>query len=226
MSPSPKTDHVSPRGGGAKRSSTTPYRSAKSRGRPPGDTTEATKTELLHCAREVFAEYGYHGATIAEIVRRAGVSTPVLYHHFGSKSGLFRAAINDISETLLEARGLTLERPGTLRTKIDALLQAAIDIHNSDPGLARFLLSARVEAARDPELVAMTELAKYSSANIEVFRSLAAGSGLSPERADAVSHVCGTIFGGLSIIAFSSPLDYDTAVKSLRLLLDSDLFDS
>jgi AcrR family transcriptional regulator len=180
----------------------------------------------LHCAREVFAEYGYHGGTIAEIVRRADVSTPVLYHHFGSKSGLFRAAINDISELLLEARGPAIGSAGTLRENIDAMLRSAIDIHDADPQLARFLLTARVEAARDPELVVMTELTDYNSSRLEGFRVLAAESGLSPRRADAVAHACVTIFGGLTVIAFSSPLDYDKTVESARLLLDSDLFDS
>lgn len=199
---------------------------AKLRGRPPGDTTSETKKTLLHCAREVFAEYGYHGGTIAEIVRRAGVSTPVLYHHFGSKSGLFRAAVEDISELLLEARGQTHGSPGTLRDNLDLMLRSAIDIHDTDPQLARFLLTARVEAARDPELVAITELTEYNSARLEGFRILASESGLSPEQADAVAHACVAIFGGLTVIAFSSPLDYDKTVESVRLLLDSKLFDS
>ena len=169
---------------------------------------------------------GYHGGTIAEIVRRAGVSTPVLYHHFGSKSGIYRAAVEDISVLLREARGERTGSPGTLRENLDAMLTSAIDIHDADPQLARFLLTARVEAARDPGLVGGTEIMDYNSSRLEGFRVLASESGLSPERASAVAHACLAIFGGLTVIAFSAPLDYDETVQSLRGLLDSDLFDS
>jgi len=198
----------------------------KLRGRPPGYTSSETKKTLLHSAREVFAEYGYHGGTIAEIVRRAGVSTPVLYHHFGSKSGLFRAAVDDISELLLEARGQTVGSPGTLRENLDEMLRSAIVIHDTDPQLARFLLTARVESARDSELGASTEVNEYNSARLEGFRILACESGVPPERAEAVAHACVAIFGGLTVVAFSSPFDYDRTVQSARLVLDSNLFDS
>jgi AcrR family transcriptional regulator len=44
------------------------------------------RRELIEqAATEVFAERGYAGASIDEIVRRAGVSAPVLYDHFSSK---------------------------------------------------------------------------------------------------------------------------------------------
>lgn len=199
---------------------------SKPRGRPPGDTTSGTKKRLLHCAREVFAECGYHGGTIAEIVRRAEVSTPVLYHHFGSKAGIYRAAVQDISELLREARGERTGAPGTLRDNLDLMLRSAIDIHDTDPQLARFLLTARVEAARDPELLGTIELIEYNSSRLEGFRTLARESGLNPERANAVAHACIAIFGGLTVIAFSSPSDYDETVQSMRRLLDTKLFDS
>ena len=193
------------------------------RGRPPGDTAARTKQALLRSARQVFAEYGYHGATIAEITRRAGVSTPVLYHHFGSKAGLFSSAITDVSELLAATWGKTVAKPGDLRSKINAMLDVAIDIHAADPELARFMLSARIEATRAPELVAMS---KYRDSTADLHRSLALESGLEPERASAVAHVLGTFFAGVTVIAVASPLDYDTAVESLRSLLDSELFDS
>jgi AcrR family transcriptional regulator len=48
---------------------------------------------LLTSAREVFALRGYSGATTSEIARRAGASEPLLFRHFGSKSGLFEASV-------------------------------------------------------------------------------------------------------------------------------------
>ena len=203
--------------------SETARRSPNPRGRPPGDTAARTKQALLRSARQVFAEYGYHGATIAEITRRAEVSTPVLYHHFGSKAGLFTAAIEEVSELLAESWGETIAGQGDLRSKVNAMLDTAIQIHAADPELARFLLATRMEVTRTPELVAVSEYRDFTAG---LFRSVALQSGLDYERAGAVAHVLGAFFAGVTVIAVSSPFDYDTAVESIRSLLDSELFDS
>lgn len=198
-------------------------RSSNPRGRPPGDTAARTKQALLRSARQVFAEYGYHGATIAEITRRADVSTPVLYHHFGSKAGLYSAVMAEVTQLLAESWGMTIAGAGDLRSKVNAMFDTAIDIHAADPELARFLLTTRIDVTRTPELVAVSE---YRGFTAGLFRSVALQSGLDAERAGAVAHVLGACFAGLTVIAVASPFDYDTAVESLRSLLDSDLFDS
>ncbi len=43
---------------------------------------------IEQAATEVFAECGYHGASIDEIAKRSGVSPPVVYDHFESKQDL------------------------------------------------------------------------------------------------------------------------------------------
>jgi len=53
--------------------------------------TRQTQRALLDAARAVFAEQGFSGASIADVVERAGSSVGSLYHHFGGKSELFLA---------------------------------------------------------------------------------------------------------------------------------------
>jgi AcrR family transcriptional regulator len=50
---------------------------------------------LLAAAAEVFARHGFKGARVQEIVQAAGVNERMIYHHFGSKDGLYRAVIED-----------------------------------------------------------------------------------------------------------------------------------
>ena len=51
----------------------------------------SARRELIEeAATGVFAERGFHEASVDEIARRAGVSVPVLYDHFESKSALHR----------------------------------------------------------------------------------------------------------------------------------------
>lgn len=47
--------------------------------------------KILEAAGEVFAEQGYAGASINEIVRRSGGSLGTIYKFFGNKLGLFEA---------------------------------------------------------------------------------------------------------------------------------------
>ena len=63
----------------------------------------AERRELIErVATEVFAERGYHGASIDEIARRSGVSAPVVYDHFASKQDLFERLLVRTRDELLE----------------------------------------------------------------------------------------------------------------------------
>jgi AcrR family transcriptional regulator len=75
------------------------------------------KARLLETATELFAEKGYAGASVREIVEKAGVSKPVLYYYFKSKEGLFYAILEwaaDVQQNVLneifESRGTALDR--------------------------------------------------------------------------------------------------------------------
>jgi AcrR family transcriptional regulator len=52
-------------------------------------------------AAAVFAERGYHGATIDEICRRCGITPPVLYDHFPSKLALHKHLLEKTRDELL-----------------------------------------------------------------------------------------------------------------------------
>lgn len=193
-------------------------------GRRPGVSSEQTQKELLRAARVVFAQKGYRGATIAEIVRRADVTSPVLYHHFGNKAGLFRAAVLEVADLLRSAWDRALVDKDTLRERVDAMLVAAVDIHALDPQLAPFLIAARIEAVRHPELRSMEE---YRQSAISIFEKVVADSGIEGDRRETIVNVCGAMFAGLTVIgAESAQLDYDETAESLRTVLDSSLFDS
>ncbi len=52
------------------------------------------RERILQVAIRAFSELGYEGATTAGIARDAGVTQPLVHHHFGSKEGLWRAAMD------------------------------------------------------------------------------------------------------------------------------------
>jgi AcrR family transcriptional regulator len=56
--------------------------------------SEQTRMRLLNAAREVFSQYGFQGATVREICRRADANGAAVNYHFGSKEGLLTEALN------------------------------------------------------------------------------------------------------------------------------------
>lgn len=64
---------------------------ARRPGRRPGEST--TRAAILAAARTQFAELGFDAATVRGIARAADVDPALVLHYFGSKAGLFAAAL-------------------------------------------------------------------------------------------------------------------------------------
>jgi TetR/AcrR family transcriptional regulator len=62
--------------------------------RPKTDTDG--RDRILAVALRSFAERGYEGTTTAGVAREAGVTQPLVHHHFGSKDGLWRAVMDGL----------------------------------------------------------------------------------------------------------------------------------
>jgi AcrR family transcriptional regulator len=60
-------------------------------GRRPG--VSGTREAILDAARRAFAEQGYQHATIRGVADLAGVDPALVHHYFGTKQGLFVAAV-------------------------------------------------------------------------------------------------------------------------------------
>jgi len=70
----------------------------KRRRSPPAEPEigrEATTTKLIEAAGHVFAERGYHDATIREICFRADTNIAAVNYHFGDKLGLYTAVLRE-----------------------------------------------------------------------------------------------------------------------------------
>jgi AcrR family transcriptional regulator len=58
-----------------------------------GPRSEGTRRAILGAARATFAARGYEQATIRAVAARAGVDASMVMRYFGSKAGLFTAAV-------------------------------------------------------------------------------------------------------------------------------------
>ena len=65
-------------------------------GRPLTKRGEATRRRLLEAAEDVFADLGYHDASIVKITERAHVALGTFYLYFDSKQAIFEALVIDL----------------------------------------------------------------------------------------------------------------------------------
>ena len=109
-------------------------------------------TALIRAATEVFAEKGYDGAGVAEIARRAGLTTGAIYSRFSGKAELLAEAIRTFTSD--EFDDLFAEHAFEGRvTDILATVGSHLVTRPPAPGQA-ILLEAFVGARRDPEVAA------------------------------------------------------------------------
>jgi TetR/AcrR family transcriptional repressor of nem operon len=59
---------------------------------------------VVQSARDVFWDLGYDGASLADLESATGLNRSSLYHAFGSKRGLFDAAVADYRDTVIRPR--------------------------------------------------------------------------------------------------------------------------
>lgn len=104
-----------------------------------------TRQRLLKAAIKLFAEHGYHGVAVDQIVMMAKVNKRMVYHYFGSKSGLFRAAFREVYDRLGSVEFYAVERGHSPREKLTRLVESYFQFLDDDPVYTRFLLWANVE---------------------------------------------------------------------------------
>lgn len=72
------------------------------------------RAQLIDVGRAVFAANGYEGTSVEEVAKRAKVSKPIVYEHFGGKEGLYAVIVDREMETLLEMVTSSLSRNRSL----------------------------------------------------------------------------------------------------------------
>jgi AcrR family transcriptional regulator len=90
--------------------------------------------DILAAAREVFAEVGFRGASMAAIATRADLTHAGLLYHFASKEDVLEAVLSDERE-----RGLSLLHAADNDTESDHLtaLESLVARNATDPAWSR-----------------------------------------------------------------------------------------
>jgi AcrR family transcriptional regulator len=111
---------------------------------------DARRESLLRAADEVVQRDGA-AASMSAIAAQAGITKPILYRHFGDKSGLFLALAERHTDRLLDALVDALTAGGAPRERVHRTVDTYLAMIEREPGVYRFLVeSDEAVAAREP----------------------------------------------------------------------------
>lgn len=114
---------------------------------------EETRAELIAAAGKVFADRGFHAASMDQIAAEAGYTTGAIYGHFTGKDDLFLAVSEQYAATRARELGEIHERAeGPLPERARAYADHWMARFRRDPGFMVLSLEFLVHAWRNPEL--------------------------------------------------------------------------
>ena len=138
--------------------------------RPRTHDAKRTRQSILEAAQALFAEKGYSGANVNEIVARAGTTKPMIYYHFGSKEGLFAAVLEEVYAGMRGIEG-SLQLAGLpVVEAMRRLVQVTFDYHAAHPDWVRLISVANIHEAQ--HIRASPTIASRNSAILGILRDL------------------------------------------------------
>ena len=115
----------------------------------------ARREELLDAADRIVRRDG-PAASMAAIAAEAGISKPILYRHFGDKSGLYAALAERYTALLLGELQGALEAGRTRRDRVERTIGAYLSVIEQQPQVYRFLVHSDEAAPAQSQVRSFT----------------------------------------------------------------------
>jgi AcrR family transcriptional regulator len=110
------------------------------------DETRSTRDQILDAGERLFAERGYDGVSMRDIVAETALRNQAsLYHHFRNKRALYEAVLKRGLEQVLD---LMPERHARTPEEIDANVDHLVDYLSGHPHLALLIQRATLDGSR------------------------------------------------------------------------------
>lgn len=94
--------------------------------------SDQRRSEILDAVVGVIIDVGFTEMTVADVAKRAGVSTALVHYHFSSKAELIAAALRSASDDDKRFRQAIIEGPGSATARLDRLLCESLPDDASD----------------------------------------------------------------------------------------------
>ncbi|MDG2303963.1 MAG: TetR/AcrR family transcriptional regulator [Candidatus Binatia bacterium] len=200
---------------------TSPTRRVRRR-RTHAERTAETTTRIKAAAVEAIAELGFKRATATEITRRAGVSWGAAQHHFGDKTGILLAVLEDGAREFMDRVDAVPSDGVSLEKRVDGFVDAAWEHFRSDTfrsatEILTNLAGAPEEDGGLPDGAAMVELDRW----MQTWKRLFGDVPLPPADAVAIQGYVVAVLSGLSSVHVLERGPKETRKRQLGFLKET-----
>ncbi len=122
---------------------------------PESDRAAQRRHQVLDAAAICFRNHGFHGASMAQISKTAGMSPGHIYHYFDSKEAIIAAIVDRDLEEMMEWTEIFYSSDDILQTMVDGVT-CGVDA-NTNPECAALMLEIMAESARNPQVAATVQ---------------------------------------------------------------------
>lgn len=136
-------------------------------GRRPGDS--GTRAAILEAAKHAFGASGYRATSVRAVARTAGVDPSLVLHFFGSKDGLFEAALELPMDPAALVQALLADRHDMLG---ETVVRTFLGVWDATPGQGPMLAMLRGAVSHEDSAAKLRELLLRV-----ILRPLAVGAG-------------------------------------------------
>ena len=184
------------------------------------ERAQTRRIQVLDAAAICFARSGFHGASMAEISKQAGMSAGHIYNYFDSKDAIIMAFVAMRMEHVNTHLGLVQAQDDPLAYMLDEIV--TIVAQHLDPAFWGMSLEIYAEASRNPVIAAALQAADEGARNqlIALLKRGRAQRGMQSDdaivngRAEAII----AMYNGLALRALHHPgLDQDGMVEAFRI---------
>ena len=187
---------------------------------PKSETRVATRLpaarrrrQLLEVALRVFAERGYHDASMNDIAVAAGVTKPVLYQHFTSKRELFTELLADVGRDLQDNITKAVASADGPRQMVELGFAGYFDYVSRHRNAFKLFYGGSL--ARDSEFAELVGQVERTIAGLVA--GLIEIEGLSPGQRQVLGHGIVGMIEGASIHWLNSNSDADPTTLAQQL---------
>jgi TetR/AcrR family fatty acid metabolism transcriptional regulator len=133
--------------------------------------TNDKRARILEAAIKVFAERGFHSATVAEIARAAGVADGTIYLYFKGKDDLLLRLFDEKMTELLADAKAAVAQERTAPGKLRRFIQLHLAVVERNPDLASVLIVELRQSAQFLKAADRHKLAAYVDLIAEIVRA-------------------------------------------------------
>lgn len=115
--------------------------------------TQITKQKILDAAEEEFSALGFAAARVDQIAAAAGVNKQMIYAHFESKEGLYRAVLEAVYARLTEEQSKIAAGGYTGRESIAEVIDNSFSFLHENPHFVRLMMWENLSSGLHVEML-------------------------------------------------------------------------